>query len=312
MSVRAGGCNAAAVPIRTRIAAACAALAAVLAAGCGGTGAASQAAAPVPTVDRFDAARAWSDLRMQVALGPRPAGSPASRALAERLRRALPSGRFEPVPGGLRNVSGSLPGRGRAILVAAHYDTKDIPGFVGANDGAGGVATVLEVARALRRAGGPACQRRVRFVMLDGEESPGPGDGGDFARTGLRGSRADAARTADRLHRVIVVDFVADADLSLPREALSDPALWARLRAAAGRVGVGRVFPDRVAPGVLDDHIPYRERGVPAIDLIDFDYPPWHTVRDDLDAVSPRSLDAAGEALVEMVRVMRRDTCPGA
>ncbi len=303
------------MPIRTRsatrVAAVCAAFAAVLTAGCGGAGAASSAA-PAPTVDRFDASRAWADLKMQVALGPRPAGSPASRVLAERLRRALPAGRFEPVPGGLRNVSGSLPGRGKAILVAAHYDTKDIPGFVGANDGAGGKATVLEVARALRRAGGPACQRRVRFVMLDGEESPGPGDDGDFARTGLRGSRADAARTAGRLHRVIVVDFVADADLSLPREALSDPALWARLRAAARRVGAGRVFPDRVASGVLDDHIPYRERGVPSIDLIDFDYPPWHTVRDDLDAVSPRSLDAAGEALVEMLRVMRRETCPGA
>jgi hypothetical protein len=122
----------------------------------------------------------------------------------------------------------------------------------------------------------------------------------------------DAARTARRLHRAIVVDFVADARLSLPREALSDPALWARLRAAARRVGVGPVFPDRLASGVLDDHIPYRERGVPAIDLIDFDYPPWHTVRDDLTAVSPRSLDAVGEALVEMLRVMRRETCPGA
>ncbi len=298
--------------IRTRIAAACAALAAVLTAGCGGAGAASSSGAPVPSADRFDAGRAWTDLRMQVALGPRPAGSPASRALAERLRRALPHGRFEPVPGGLRNVSGSLPGRGRAILVAAHYDTKDIPGFVGANDGAGGTATVLEVARALRRAGGPACQRRVRFVMLDGEESPGPGDDGDFASTGLRGSRADAARTAGRLHKAIVVDFVADANLSLPRESLSDPALWAQLRAAAGRVGVARVFPPRVASGVLDDHLPYRQRGVPAIDLIDFDYPPWHTVGDDLDAVSPRSLDAVGEALVEMLRAMRRETCPGA
>jgi glutaminyl-peptide cyclotransferase len=295
------------VRVRTRIAVACAAVA-VLLAGCGGAGATP---APVPAVDRFDAARAWADLKMQVALGPRPAGSEASRTLAERLRRALPAGRFEPVPGGLRNVVGSLPGRGRAILVGAHYDTKDIPGFVGANDGAGGVATVLEVARALRRGDDRACLRRVRFVMFDGEESPGPGNE-DFSRLGLRGSRADAARHAARTHRAIVVDFVADERLSLPREQLSDPSLWARLRAAAGRVGVGRVFPDRVVSGVQDDHLPYRERGVRAIDLIDFDYPPWHTTRDDLDQVSPRSLDAAGEALVELLRVMRRETCPGA
>jgi hypothetical protein len=295
------------VPVPTRLAVACAAAVALLT-GCGGAGAAP---APVPTVDRFDAARAWADLRMQVALGPRPAGSAASRTLAERLRRALPGGRFEPVPGGLRNVVGTLPGRGRSILVGAHYDTKDIPGFVGANDGAGGVATVLEVARALRRGDDRACLRRVRFVMFDGEEAPGPGDA-DFLRRGLRGSRADAARHAARTHRAIVVDFVADRNLSLPREQLSDPALWNRLRAAAGRVGVGRVFPDRVVSGVQDDHLPYRRRGVPAIDLIDFDYPPWHTVGDDLDQVSPRSLDAAGEALVELLRVMRRETCPGA
>jgi hypothetical protein len=296
------------VPIRTRIVAVAAALAAVLVSGCGsGAGAAP---APVPTADRFDAPRAWADLRMQVALGPRPAGSAASRVLAGRLRGALPAGRFEAVPGGLRNVVGSLPGRGKAIIVGAHYDTKDIPGFVGANDGAGGVATVLEVARALRRAGGPACQRRVRFVMWDGEESPGPGNG-DFLQGGLRGSQADAARNARRTHRVVVVDLVADRALSLPREANSDPALWRRLRAAASTVGVQRVFPDRTVPGILDDHIPYRQRGVPAIDLIDFDYPPWHTAGDTLDKVSPRSLDAVGETLVELLLTMRRETCPG-
>ena len=113
--VPAGPCHAAAVPFRTRMAALAAtacAVAVVVATGCAGAGAAPSAA-PVPAADRFDAARAWADLRMQVALGPRPAGSAASRTLADRLRRALPAGRFEPVPGGLRKVVGSLPGRGR-------------------------------------------------------------------------------------------------------------------------------------------------------------------------------------------------------
>ena len=294
---------------RTRIGAACAALAAaVLSAGCG----AGAGAAPSPTVDRFDAGRAFADLRMQVDLGPRPAGSAASRVLAERLRRALPHGRFSAVPGGLRNVVGSLPGRGKAILVAAHYDTKDIPGFVGANDGAGGVAVVLEVARALQ-ADRRACDRRVRFVMFDGEESPGPlDDGTTFLRRGARGSRADAAVMARRTHSMVLVEFVADAKLSIPREAGSDTALWARLREAAGDVGASRVFPPRAAPVVLDDHLPYRERGVPAINLIDFDYPYWHTPEDTLDKVSPRSLDAVGETLVEMLRSMARETCPRA
>ena len=99
-----------------------------------------------------------------------------------------------------------------------------------------------------------------------------------------------------------MVDFVADRRLSLPRERGSDPALWARLRAAARRVGVGSVFPDRVRGAIEDDHTPFAAAGLPAIDLIDFDYPPFHTRRDNLGAVSERSLDAAGEALVELLR----------
>ncbi len=88
------------------------------------------------------------------------------------------------MPGGLRNVVGVLPGRGRPILVGAHYDTKDIPGFVGANDGAGGVATVLELSRVLREGRRP-CDREIRFVMFDGEESPA-----GLARHGLPARRA--------------------------------------------------------------------------------------------------------------------------
>ena len=106
---------------------------------------------------RFDAARAWSLLRYQVQLGPRPTGSPQSRRLAEFIRARLPHGRFEDEPGGFRNVVGSLPGRGKAILVGAHYDTKVEPfRFVGANDGAGGTAELLELARALRHSHRPA------------------------------------------------------------------------------------------------------------------------------------------------------------
>jgi hypothetical protein len=256
---------------------------------------------------RFDAARAWADLRAQVALGPRPAGSAASRALAGRLRAELPGGRYEPVPGGLRNVVGTLPGRGAAIVVGAHYDTKDLPRFVGADDGAGGVAVVLGLARALRH-DRRACQRTIRFVMWDGEESPRGSS--DFIDDGLRGSRADAVAHAGTTAAVIVVDLVADRDLSLPREASSDPALWERLRGSAARVGAGAAFPDRTGELLLDDHTPYLQRGVPAIDLIDFDYPPFHTAGDDLAAVSPRSLELVGESLVDLLRRMRDDTCP--
>lgn len=259
--------------------------------------------APRASVDRFDGPRAFEELRAQVALGPRPAGSAASRRLAERLRAELPAGAFEPVPGGLRNVVGGLPGREPAILVAAHYDTKDLPGFVGANDGAGGTAAVVEVARALERSGATG-DRAVRFALFDGEESTRGSRA--FLRDGLRGSRAYARAHAGRLREVVVVDFVADRRLSLPRERNSDPGLWARLRAAARRVGVAGVFPNRVRGPIDDDHTPFAAAGLAAIDLIDFDYPPFHTPGDDLSAVSERSLDAAGEALVELLRSERR------
>ncbi len=280
-------------------------LIAAIVAGCSADGASPGAAAP--SVDRFDSARAFADLEMQVRMGPRPAGSEASKRLAERLRRALPRARFEAVPGGLRNVVGTLPGRGAPILVGAHYDTKDIPGFVGANDGAGGVAVVLELARALR-SGQRACQRPIRFVMFDGEESPRGST--DFLADGLRGSKHHAATRGRGLRAVIIVDFVADKDLSIPREANSHAGLWARLRSAAAAVGAESVFPDETTSGVLDDHTPFVQRGIRAIDLIDFTYPHWHRTTDDLDAVSPRSLDLVGETLVEMLDRLRGETCP--
>lgn len=289
-----------------RLSTVCLVLVAALATGACASGAGSAAPAPAPDAGRFDAARAFADLRMQVELGPRPAGSPASRVLADRLRARLPQGRFEDVPGGLRNVVGGLPGRGKAILLAAHYDTKDLPGFVGANDGAGGVAVVLEVARALAR-DRRACQRELRVAFFDGEESPAGSD--DFAADGLRGSRAYVAAHPHGLRAMVLADFVADRDLAIPREATSNAALWRRLRAAAARVGEERVFPDRTGPAILDDHTPFIARGVPSIDLIDFDFPAWHTTGDSLAAVSARSLDATGETLVVLLRRLRAETC---
>src|SRR4051812_22612248 len=128
--------------------------------------------APVARAAGFDGGRAWAELRREVEMGPRPAGSATLRRLAVRLRAALPNGRFEPLGPqhpGLRNVVGSLPGAKPALAVAAHYDTKLLPGFVGANDGAGGTAAVVELARVLsgsRPAGAP----EIRFVLFDGEE----------------------------------------------------------------------------------------------------------------------------------------------
>ncbi len=243
-------------------------------------------------------------LRWQVALGPRPSGSAPARRLATRMARLLPGGRVERGPDGVRNVVGRLPGRRPAIVVGAHYDTKDIRRNVGANDGASGVAVVVELARALRptRVRGA---REIRFVLFDAEESPAGST--DFLRDGLRGSRAYVARHGDQVQRAIIVDMVGDADLAIPREAGSNARMWTWLRRSAARVGAGAAFPARTRSEILDDHTSFTEAGIPAIDIIDFTYPPWHTPRDTLDKVSPASLDLVGETLVDLLpRLARR------
>jgi Zn-dependent M28 family amino/carboxypeptidase len=256
------------------------------------------ASAPRATIDRFGEQAAFAFLKRQVALGPRPAGSQASRKLAAILKASIPQGRYQAVPGGLRNVIGTVRGRDprRIVVVGAHYDTKDLPGFVGANDGASGTAVVRQLARTIR----PQTVRpTLVFIFFDGEESPRGSE--EFERDGLRGSKV-AARAFKHAEAMVLLDFVGDRDLSLPREGNSNRRLWRRLRAAARRVGFARVFPPGTGSTVSDDHIPFLRAGVPAIDLIDFDFPCWHRRCDDLSAVSVRSLDAVGETMVEFLR----------
>src|SRR5215210_650249 len=245
---------------------------------------------PAARVDRFDAPRAFRLIRTQV-------------ALAQRLRPQLPDGRFESVPRhpGLRNVVGVLPGRRPAVVVGAHYDTEARPrGFVGANDSAAGTAGVIELARALRALPRPPDAREVRFVLFDGEEEP-PGST-DFFADALRGSKAYVAAHAREVGAMILLDYVANAGLRLPREQTSNRELWGRMRAAAARVGVQAVFPARTQTAILDDHTPFLERSIPAIDLIDFSYRYKDTLRDTVDKLSVRSLDAVGESVLELVR----------
>ncbi|MCX6370809.1 MAG: M28 family peptidase [Solirubrobacterales bacterium] len=190
-----------------------------------------------PGVNNFDQKRAFSLLRRQVdRYGWRPAGSTSSRRLAKELAGRLPAGKLEPFKAGklkLSNVVGVIPGRLPAVIVAAHYDVEARPkGFVGANDGAAGTAAVVELSRGLASkavAGG----REVRFVLFDGEEEP-PGSG-DFYTDGMRGSRAYVARHPGQVGELILLDYVANRGLRLPREGSSDVGLWAELRAGSPR-----------------------------------------------------------------------------
>ena len=278
--------------------------------GCGGGAGGPSAKAAGSPVDRFNADRAWSTVERQLAYGQRPAGSPQLRALARRLRPLLPHGRLERLPGepGLRNVVGTLPGRRPGVLIGAHYDTlAKPPGFVGANNGAAGSAVVIEAARALRRVRRPRGAREVRFVLFDGEEPAAalPEETSDFYSAGLRGSRAYVRVNPRRTGAMILLDYVGNRGLRLPREGSSTPALWAQLRAAARTVGASRFFPNATGTTIVDDHTPFLRSGVPAIDLIDWSYP-GHSLSDRLDQLSRDSLDGVGETVVELVSELRR------
>jgi glutaminyl-peptide cyclotransferase len=249
--------------------------------------------------DRFDGAAAFRLLRRQVELGPRPAGSRESRRLARLLKRIVPGGRYQEVPGGLRNVIGTVRGREPGyVVVGAHYDTKDIPGFVGANDGASGTAVVAQIARSIRRP-----RHTIQFVFFDGEEAPRGVPDSAFERYGLRGSKVAAPAFGDA-RAMVLLDFVGDKDLAIRREQYSNPELWRRLRAAARRVGVIGAFPLGTQGAVLDDHVPFLREGVPSIDLIDFEFPCFHRRCDNMSAVSERSVDAVGEAVFELLRAL--------
>ncbi|GIK76969.1 MAG: hypothetical protein BroJett022_06590 [Actinomycetes bacterium] len=285
-------------------AAAASVLAAIaLAAGCGGSG--GEAAAPVGA-DGFDGDRAFADLRAQVALGPRPSGSAANRRLARMLARRLRrAGALDVlIQRPVANVVGSVPGRDPGwVVLGAHYDTKDLPGFVGANDGASGVAVVLELVRSLPR---PLPGPSLAVALFDGEEARGDRE---FDEDGLRGSRqyvdyAAAGRLGApplaAIGAMVLLDMVGDCDLAIPREAGSDPGLYELLATADPELFDGAVA------AIADDHVPFREAGIPAVDVIDFEFGPgpppgalWHTRGDDLEAVCPASLDAVGEAVLE-------------
>jgi glutaminyl-peptide cyclotransferase len=293
--------------------AAIAAAAALLASGCGEDG-----GGEAPDSGGFDEQRAFADLEAQVEIGPRPAGSAASartaRLIAERLREAGASGVRIQRPH--LNVVGHLPGsEPGAIVIGAHHDTKDgIPDFQGANDGASGVAVVLELARTLpERPPGPS----LHFALFDAEEARGDRP---FEKDGTRGSSqyVDYARAGGRqgspplesIRAMVLFDLVGDCELEIPLETSSDRSLYERFAEAADGQPLDP-FGGKTGP-VLDDHIPFREEGVPAVDLIDFDYGPgpspgayWHTPEDTLDKVCPESLDAVGEAALEAIPKIR-------
>jgi hypothetical protein len=152
----------------------------------------------------------------------------------------------------------------------------------------------------------PRGAREIQFVLFDGEEPPSglPEDSPDFYSSGLRGSRAYVAAHAAQTAEMVLLDYVANKWLSIPREATSTGWLWSRLRRAAGSVGAAGVFPRATGPGFLDDHTPFLRAGVPAIDLIDPAYD-GHSVSDRLDKLSRRTMAQVGATVVALAQKLR-------
>jgi len=198
----------------------------------------------------------------------------------------------------MANVIGVLPGRRTdVIVVGGHYDTKWFRDFtfVGANDGGSSAGFLLELARALKAAG--AGEYTYWITFFDGEEARESWTATDS----LYGSRhmvRELTRQGTLPRALLLVDMIGDRDLDLRREAYSTPALVDIVWSSARGLGYGQYFLDQ-AMAVEDDHAPFLKAGVPAVDLIDFNYPPWHTVDDTLDKVSARSLQIVGEVVVD-------------
>ena len=257
----------------------------------------------------FDSSRAFEHIRQLVAIGPRPPGSAGiaqTRAYVAKQIGAMGLTLTEQAftadtplgPIRMVNLIVRIPGAGPdRILLSGHYDTKLVREFrfVGANDAGSSTAMLIELARALKDRRSPFT---IDIVFFDGEEALVEWVGSDHTY----GSRhfVAQARTDGTLHtiRAIVnVDMVGDRDLRIRREAASTPWLTDIIWAAARRLGHARHFVDEVQP-VEDDHVPFLQAGVPAANIIDMDYPPWHTADDTLDQVSARSLQVVGDVVL--------------
>jgi hypothetical protein len=256
----------------------------------------------------FSAEKAFAHVQQLVALGPHPAGSDAiekSRAyIANELRRAgwiVERQEFaDETPRGLvrfvnliARFSSSEKTAAPVFLLCSHYDTKlfDTFRFVGANDGCSSTGLLLEMARVLSRY--PELAPKVQLAFFDGEEAFET-----FSeRDGLYGSRhfaKELAATAGKQFRGgILFDMVGDRDLNvtLPPDS---PAEMARDVFASAEALQLRSHFTYFDASVTDDHTPLNETGIPVIDMIDFDYPPWHTAEDTLDKISPDSLRIVG------------------
>ena len=255
----------------------------------------------------FSGDKAFAHVQQLVDLGPRPPGSDAidkaRTYIDQQLRQAgwnVERQEFaDQTSRGLirfANLIARFPSHGNTaptFLLCSHYDTKifDTFRFVGANDGGSSTGLLLELARVLGRH--PNLAAKVELAFFDGEEAFET-----FSDTdGLYGSRHFAKQLerdgAKQFRGGILFDMVGDRDLTITLP-LDSPATIARdIFASADALNLRKYF-TYLESGMTDDHTPLNAIGIPSIDIIDFDYPPWHTAGDTLDKISPESLRIVG------------------
>ena len=280
-------------------------------------------ARPAAAVPDFDQSAAWQYLVAKVEFGPRVPGTAAHRAcldwmlghLRERADRVIPHSFVVQDPYSdqrlqLTNVHASFrPELTERIAFAAHWDTRpradmDTPEHAdqpipGANDGASGVAVLLALADALRDHPPPI---GVDLLFFDGEDWGKEGDP-QYYLLGSKRFVQDFPRYRPRA--LILFDLVGDADLNIPMEGYSlraAPELTRLVFDRAQSLGLS-AFEPVPGPAVLDDHIPFLQARIPAVNLIDFDYPYWHTLEDTPDKCSPASLGQVGTLALHLLFV---------
>jgi glutaminyl-peptide cyclotransferase len=271
---------------------------------------------PTPVSTSFDGQRAYADVLTQVSFGARVPESEGHAQIQEWMQGELESAGWqveiqasESLGHPIENIVARRSEDAPQILLGAHYDTRMFAdsdpdpaqhtNFVpGANDGASGVAVLLELARSL-----PDETVPVWLVFFDAEDN-GRIEGWDW----ILGSREFVKNNSMQPRAAIIVDMIGDADLNIYKERNSNPNLTDEIWAVAEGLGYESKFIPEYKHSMLDDHTPFIEAGIPAVDIIDFDYPYWHTVQDTPDKVSAESLQIVGETL--QVWIMQQSEQP--
>jgi hypothetical protein len=272
-------------------------------------------APPAQQTGGFDGKRAFALVAKQVGFGPRPSGSAAIGQLQEYIQSELtsygckvdvdlfsadtPAGRLP-----MKNIVAKIPGdKPGIIMLATHYDTKRLENFVGADDGASSTALTLELARLLCGKRGPY---QVWITFFDGEEAVKFIWQDPDNRYGSRQMAAKLAMSGDlpKIKAVLLADMVGSRNLRFRREADSTKALTDLIWSTAARLGYSNIFVNE-SSSTVDDHIIFLKRGVPAVDVIDFEIPYWHTVEDTLDKVSAKSLAITGHVFLESLKQLQ-------